>query len=137
MKNIIKDYPSIMILVYQCYMYISCMVTFLWCFNTCKRIRYLVFFNKPSKCKVKVEFFTLQNGLRSGVRLLYHCLFKCFWEHVCATISYIKFSKAIIKGLECMPHITASSSITSTACIGSSSYIRSSMLIQRSSNNLK
>lgn len=80
--------------------------------------------------------FTFKKGFRSGAKLLYHCLFIFFWEHVWATTSYIKFSYAKVSGLECIPHISASVSIRSMACLVFSSYILSIMSRQRCSNNL-
>lgn len=79
---------------------------------------------------------TLKNGTRSGAKSLYHWMFIYFWEHVCATISYMKFSWAKVNGLEWIPQMFASSSIKSIACFGSSWYILSIMLMHRSSNNL-
>lgn len=74
---------------------------------------------------------TWRKGIMLGDNLLYHCLFMYFWEHVCATTSYIKFSYAKVNGLEWIPQITASVSITSMACLVFSSYILSIMLRQR------
>lgn len=79
---------------------------------------------------------TFRNGLRSGGKLLYQSLFIFFWEHVCATISYMKFSWANVKGLDLIPQTTASSSIKSIACRVFSLYILSINAMQRCSNNL-
>lgn len=69
------------------------------------------------------NIFTCRRGSR-----FFHLLFMYLWEHSCATTSYIKCSKAKVKGLERIPQITFSVPIKSMRF---SLYISSITLMQR------